>query len=148
VQKRGKVDLEAFRRECRERGLRITPQRIAVFETVAGLGSHPSAEEVYRRVSERIPNISFDTVHRTLRTFAELGIIEFVETVSGIKRYDPVTEQHHHLHCIRCGKILDFFHTDFDDLRIPAIVKKDFQVLRSRVSVSGICGECREKTGS
>ncbi len=136
-------DLADFRKKCRENGLRITPQREAVYETIMGLETHPSTEEVYRTVAKRHPHISFDTVSRTLATFAEAGLIDVVESVSGVRRYDPRKELHHHLHCIKCGKIIDFFHDGFNELEVPAEVGKDFQVLKSSVSIAGICGKCR-----
>jgi Fur family peroxide stress response transcriptional regulator len=145
VQECSEYDFTKFRRVCRERGLRITPQREAVYETVAGMETHPSTEEVYRAVVKRYPNISFDTVNRTLNTFAEEGLIDVVESVSGVRRFDPKGELHHHLHCIKCGKIIDFFHPGFNELKIPPGIGKEFQVLKSRVSVSGICGTCLMK---
>lgn len=135
---------DEFVRISREKGLKVTPQRTAVYEAVADLDTHPPAEEVYRIVKKKLPNISFDTVNRTLLTFAEHGIIEILESVSGVRRFDPKLEQHHHLQCVRCGKVIDFEYQEYNDLPVPERVRQDFTVVKTRVCLTGICRHCEE----
>lgn len=125
-------------------GLKVTPQRTAVFEAISGLTTHPSAEEVYRRVSERYPNISFDTVNRTLLTFADISLVEIIDTPEGIRRFDTQTRPHHHLYCTGCGQIIDFDSAEYDRLTIPEEMKRKYLASRLRVSLRGICPECRK----
>lgn len=136
------MDPVPFKEICREKGLKITPQRTAVYGAIADLKTHPSADEVFQRVREKIPHISFDTVNRTLLTFSECGIIDIIESSSGVRRFDPQTEQHHHLHCTVCGKIIDFSNSDFDNLKIPKDLRKQFNVVKTRVFLTGICRDC------
>jgi len=127
----------------RERGLKVTPQRIAVFAILRGLTSHPSADEVYHTVVDGYPNISFDTVNRTLRTFAEIGLLEIIETPEGVRRFDTQVHPHHHIHCIHCGRIIDFENPDFDDLSVPDDLTARYRISKLRVSLQGTCPECQ-----
>ncbi|MGE5248451.1 MAG: Fur family transcriptional regulator [Verrucomicrobiota bacterium] len=129
-------------RILRERGARVTPQRVAILRAVERSGSHPDADAVYRRVSIEHPHISRDTVYRTLSMMEEKKIIGSVLSVGNSKRYDPNVTTHHHLVCIRCKRILDFSSEAFDRLDPPAHTVSGFQVLRTTVQVEGVCGNC------
>jgi Fur family peroxide stress response transcriptional regulator len=148
MQQTGGRKQDEFVRISREQGLKVTPQRTAVYEAVAALDTHPSAEEVYRIAKKKLPHISFDTVNRTLLTFAEHGIIEILESVSGVRRFDPNIDQHHHLQCVRCGKVIDFEYQGYNDLPVPERVRQDFTVVKTRVCLTGICRECGKKEQS
>ncbi|NIR11159.1 MAG: transcriptional repressor, partial [Candidatus Aminicenantes bacterium] len=88
--------MEVFQRKCREAGLKVTPQRMAVYKVLIESKQHPSAEMVFRKVREAIPNISLDTVNRTLLTLAEIGAASIVEGTGDVKRFDGKLETHQH----------------------------------------------------
>ena len=136
--------ISKFKEICQEYGLKITPQRVAIYEKLLNLETHPTADDVYQIVRSDYPNISFDTVNRTLLTFAEIDLVDVVETFGGAKRFDPDITNHHHLHCIRCGKILDFSNRVYDNLDVPDEIEHQFQVIRKRVVLKGICKACRK----
>jgi len=138
-----KWNLDEFLEKCKTFGLKITPQRIAIYEEVLTSSNHPSAEAIYRNIKEAHPNISLDTVNRTLLTFAEMGFIQIVEGSGDVRRFDPNTKRHHHLRCIRCGAILDFYHHKYDQLEIPKEIEEKFSVNRIRVVLEGICNSCQ-----
>jgi len=75
-------------------------------------------------------------------TFAEIGIVDLVEVYGGAKRFDPNVTSHHHLHCVSCGKILDFKNDEHNNLKIPDKSHLGFTVLTSRVVLKGICEQC------
>ena len=129
----------------REHGARVTPQRVAILRAVGNTGSHPDADAVYRHVVREHPHISRDTVYRTLSMMEEKKIIGSVLFVGNAKRYDPNTERHHHLICLRCRKIFDFAAEKFDLLEPPASWSAKFQVFRTTVHVEGICDECQNR---
>jgi Fur family transcriptional regulator, peroxide stress response regulator len=137
---------QAVEQLLREKGARITPQRVAILSAVSKSGNHPDADAIYRRVSREHPHISRDTVYRTLSLMEEMGIIGAILFVGNSKRYDPNTENHHHLVCIRCRKVIDFSAPLFDRLKPPPFTTNRFQVLRTTVHVEGICDECRGRT--
>jgi Fur family peroxide stress response transcriptional regulator len=136
---------ETFHLLCQKHGLRITPQRTAIFEELHRSGKHPTAEQLYLAVRQKYPHISLDTVNRTLLTFAKVGLIGIVEGYGSPRRYDPNLHSHHHAYCIRCGAILDFENERYDRLEIPEEIRKKFDIVSKRVILNGICENCREK---
>ena len=100
---------------------------------------------MYRIVSGLYTSISFDTVNRTLLKFAEIGLIAFAESVSGVRRFEPDLQVHHHLHCVKCGAITDFNNPAFDALEAPPDIRRRFMVLSTKVSLTGICAGCAKK---
>ena len=135
-----KVEAEKI---LRERGTRVTPQRVAILRAVKGTGSHPDADAIYRHVSREHPHISRDTVYRTLSMMEEKKIIGSVLSFGNAKRYDPNTKRHHHMVCIRCKKIMDFSADEFDRLEPSSHMVAGFQVLRTTVQVEGVCEDCQ-----
>ena len=136
--------IDDFLKICQKNHLKITPQRVAIYKELLKLDTHPTADAVYNIVKREYPNISFDTVNRTLLTFAEIGFVDVVETFGGAKRFDPKVTIHHHLHCIRCGKVFDFYNRAYDNLAVPEDVHEQFEVISKRVVLKGICKTCRK----
>jgi len=134
---------EIFRAKCREKSLKITPQRTTIFEALACDRCHPTADIVFQKVRKKIPNISFDTVNRTLLFFVDIGLLKVVEGYGRPKRFDTDTDSHHHFQCIKCNKIIDFCNTGFDTLEIPKDIKNRFTVTGKKVVLEGFCDACK-----
>jgi len=132
-----------FANRCREMGLKVTPQRIAVYRELLKTDEHPSAEALHKKVKKIFPNISLDTVNRTLLTLDEIGAAQVVEGSGDAKRYDADTAEHQHFKCVKCKRIIDFHHKPFDDIKLPAYIERKFKVLRKTVYVEGICDLCK-----
>ena len=131
---------------CRQQHLKITPQRTSVYRAVMNAENHPAADEIFQIVKHEYPNISFDTVNRTLMTFTQIGLLTVVESYSGSRRFDPNIEDHHHMHCLKCGRIVDFRSDEFDQLKAPEqLLQKFATVISSRVIINGICLKCHKK---
>lgn len=141
-----KRKLDEFIKRCKASGLKITPQRIAIYKEVLNSCNHSSAESIYRNIKNTHPNISFDTVNRTLLTFVEMGLIQIVEGSGDVRRFDANVEHHHHFRCTNCGAIIDFYHKKFNHLEIPKEIKEKFLVNTIRVVLEGICSKCRERS--
>jgi len=140
-----KKKMDAFRARCREAGLKITPQRMAVYQTLIETNKHPSAERVFQKVKEAIPNISLDTVNRTLLSLSEIGAASIVEGSGDPKRFDGNLENHQHFKCVKCKRIFDFHHKGFDNIEVPTSITKKYTVLRKTVYLEGLCSVCRRK---
>jgi Fur family peroxide stress response transcriptional regulator len=134
--------LQAFEAKCRQAGLKITPQRIAVYKSLLETDEHPSAETVFQKVRQVFPNISLDTVNRTLLTLAEIGTAFIVEGSGEAKRFDGNLEAHQHFKCIKCKRVIDFHHKPFDNISTPKTINGRFTVLRKTVYFEGICDLC------
>ena len=134
-----------FYQKCAEHGLKITPQRVSIYQELLKATDHPSIDEIFKRVRKSLPNVSFDTVYRTALSLSEIGIIDIIEGYSGSKRFDGNIARHHHFHCIRCHKIVDFDSEYYDKVEIPAELQSKFKVLTQRIMLEGICDTCRKR---
>jgi Fur family transcriptional regulator, peroxide stress response regulator len=135
--------IEFLKNKCLENDLRITPQRTAIYQELMYASDHPSADVIYKRVIKKFPNISFDTVNRTLLSFAGMGLVRVVEGRGSPKRFDPDTESHHHFQCIKCSTIIDFRNKEYDKLEIPLDISKKLTVFNKKVILEGLCDKCR-----
>jgi Fur family peroxide stress response transcriptional regulator len=148
MQKEKMVDyLDPFIQHCKKFDLKITPQRCAIYKKLIRAKNHPTADELFHIVKKEFPNISFDTVNRTLLTFAETGLVDVIPTKGGPRRFDPDMDNHHHFHCFGCGEIVDFCSDEFDNLGIPDQIRDNFTVFTKRVVLNGLCKKCRNKKG-
>ncbi|MBM3244718.1 MAG: transcriptional repressor [Candidatus Omnitrophica bacterium] len=134
---------DIFRNKCREANLKITPQRTIIFDALVNDKGHPTADIVFRKVRKKIPNISFDTVSRTLLSFVDMGLLKVVEGYGRPKRFDTDLDSHHHFQCLKCNKIIDFCNTGFDSLEIPKEIKSRFTVTGKKVVLEGLCDSCK-----
>ena len=134
--------MRKFQARCKEVGLKITPQRMAIYRELLLTDEHPSAEMMYEKVREKMPNISLDTVNRTLLTFNEIGVAFTVEGSGGARRYDGGIHEHQHFRCIKCKRIIDFHHKPFDNIKLPPKISEKFTVLRRTVYLEGLCKSC------
>jgi Fur family peroxide stress response transcriptional regulator len=137
--------IESFYKLCREKRLKITPQRIEVYKALMSSDEHPSAETVYKKVKKNLPNVSLDTVNRTLNTLSLIGAAFVVEGSGDVKRFDGNLENHQHFKCVKCKKIFDFQHNAFENIRAPEELGHKFKILRTTVYIEGLCQGCLEK---
>jgi len=134
--------IDWFIGKCRETGLKVTPQRLAIYRELIQTTEHPSAEMMYSKIKRDFPGISLDTVNRTLMTLYEMGAANIVEGSGDSRRYDAGMDEHQHFRCIKCKKIIDFHHEPFDDIKVPENINNKFKILRKTVYLEGICDEC------
>ena len=137
-----KDQLAAFEQACRDKELRLTPQRLEIFRELARAKDHPSAEALHQRLLKRMPTLSLDTVYRTLGTLARNGLISLVETVESQARFEVADRQHHHLICEQCREIIDFEWQEIDRADLPQGVDAWGKIIRKNVVLYGICQKC------
>ncbi|MFA6220776.1 MAG: transcriptional repressor [Desulfomonilaceae bacterium] len=131
-----------FKKVCRNLGIKVTPQRLEIFLELIDAGDHPSAEELFQRVRLRLPTISLDTVYRTLTFFELHGLISKVYFCGDRTRFDPNTKIHHHLVCVKCKRLTDFYWPEIDSLTLP-VSTKDWGLIDTRqVQIHGVCARC------
>jgi len=137
--------LAEFETECRRRGLAVTVQRRTVFAELAGRRDHPTADQVYDAVRDRVPGLSRTTVYRVLEALVQNGLARKVQHVGGVVRFDPMTERHHHLVCEACGRLVDLDDTLVPPLRLPEARGTGFRITDYSVSFTGLCPDCQTK---
>jgi Fur family peroxide stress response transcriptional regulator len=144
------LPLPALLRKCRGRGVKLTPQRVAIFECLLESAGHPSAEEIYQNVLGRCPTLSFATVYNTLQTLVEMGEVREVVLHELRRRYDVNTGAHQHAVCRRCRRIVDV-HLDraeiVEQLERVDLSAYGFAVEAAAVEFAGLCGECSRDEG-
>lgn len=134
-----------FIRQCRGLGVKVTPQRVAIYRELLSTGDHPSAEIIYKKIKSYYSNISLTTIYRTLETFEKLGIISVANVLHDAARYDANLDHHHHLVCIVCKKVEDFYDDSLASLELPKKSIDNYKVLSYTVQINGICKNCQRK---
>jgi len=137
-----KKKMDAFLRICKENGLKITPQRTAIYKILLESDVHPSAKIVFGKAKKNFPNISMDTVNQTLLTLKETGVVFIIEGAGDVRRFDANLNKHQHFRCLKCNRVIDFHHKSYDDIRTPKDIADRFKVLRKTVYFEGICSSC------
>lgn len=125
-------------------GLKLTPQRLAILGYLDGNKSHPTAEDIYKAVSKKFPTMSFATIYNTLQSLKNKGIVLELTIDPDKKRFDPDTTSHHHIICIRCGKVSDVSESQLM-LNMPKVSIRSFKITNWHIDFHGICKECEEK---
>lgn len=137
--------INSFISRCKDLGIKVTPQRVAIYRELANTDQHPSAESIYQKIRSYYPNISLTTIYRTLETFEKLGLISVVNILYNAARYDANLEPHHHLVCIACKKVEDYYDNSLMNLDISKKNLANYKVLGYTVQLNGICKDCRRK---
>jgi Fur family peroxide stress response transcriptional regulator len=94
--------------KLREKGLKVTPQRVAIYQAILRLNNHPTAENVIEYIKKNHPTISVGTVYKVLESLVEKELLKKVKTEKDIMRYDAVLSNHHHLYCAETDRIEDY----------------------------------------
>lgn len=126
----------------RQQGLRVTPQRQAIFSLLHGDDRHPTVESLYESARAQMPTISLKTVYQTVNDLAAMGEVVVLDLGTGSFRVDPnVEDEHHHLVCTGCGKVRDV-PLDVSDVRLPARYQRGFSVSAVEINFRGLCDAC------
>lgn len=134
------MEAEEIIQKLIDKGLKVTPQRIAVFEAVLQLNNHPTAESIIKYIQKTYPNIATATVYKVLDALTENGLVKRVKTEKDIMRYDAIMESHHHLYCTETDRIEDYNDEQLDRMIEDYFQKKgipDFQVEDIKLQING-----------
>ncbi len=141
-----KMIKESIITQLKEKGLKITPQRMAIIEVLVEQGDlHPGARLVYEEAKKKKKNLSLSTAYATLNEFSRHGIIKTLQFDRMENRYDGNLEEHINLICERCKKILDYKVPMTVDQREVA-KKTGFSITDTRLEYYGYCQECRKRS--
>jgi Fur family peroxide stress response transcriptional regulator len=132
-----------FVQRCHERGLSVTPQRLAIIQALLASKTHPSAEDICATVRKQLPHISLATVHRILEQFCEAGEARKVTPLHESARYDGHAEPHHHVVCVQCKQIRDIEMPAADKLIEGTTSLGEFAVLGCSLEINALCRRCR-----
>ena len=122
---------------------RLTPQRAEILRALAGNRSHPSAEDIHRRIARKFPGLSLATVYNNLQAMLSQGELAEIRIDPERRRFDPGVHPHDHFRCERCGLIVDFRTSCAP--AAPKGLPKGFKVKSGTVNFSGLCPGCARK---
>ncbi|HAJ95534.1 MAG TPA: transcriptional repressor [Actinobacteria bacterium] len=137
-----KLRINHFKNGLKRSGIKLTHQRLEIFNEVAESSNHPDVETIYKSVRKRVPTISLDTVYRTLWMLLDMGLISTLGPLREKTRFDANMRLHHHFVCSECGMTYDFYSEEFDQLKIPEEVKAWGKVEKTQVEIMGLCSQC------
>jgi Fur family transcriptional regulator, stress-responsive regulator len=128
--------------QLRERGMRVTPQRIVIHRELCGHSQHMTAEQVLARVSDVLPGTSLPTVYSTLELLEVLGLVRRVGTGNGAVVFDSRVEPHAHTVCRRCGAMADLEGTAAPEDALTRAGATGFVPDHAQLVVWGLCPDC------
>ena len=128
----------------KEKKLKLTPQRIAVYKYLQSTKEHPSAEVIYKALQPTYPTMSLATVYKALKTLIEVELIIELNVGEGNFRYDGNMSSHPHIQCINCGRVDDIegicFSTACEDVKQYT----SYEVIASKIYFYGLCKNCKK----
>ena len=150
------ISKEQFRQMLKEKGLKVTNQRLLVLEVLAeNRDRHMTAEDIYEMVKEDYPEIGLATIYRTVQLLLEMQLVDRINLDDGCARYEigelflgEAKHHHHHLICKTCGKVLPFKDDLLEELEGHIEEATGFHVLDHELKFYGQCKECLERQNS
>ncbi|MCX7743966.1 MAG: transcriptional repressor [Flavobacteriales bacterium] len=132
--------------QLKQKGLKITPQRIAIYEAVIELKNHPTAEDIINYIKKKHPNISVGTVYKVLDSLVENQLVKKVKNEQDIMRYDAIMKKHHHLYCSETDKIEDYEDPELDKLLTEYFSRKKIKGFKIEDITLQISGQFNSKS--
>ncbi|MBI2936085.1 MAG: transcriptional repressor [Chloroflexi bacterium] len=130
----------------KEKGIRLTPQRLLVLSVIAEGNGHMGVDEVFQRSKESYPYLDIATVYRTLHLFKRLGVV--TEVGIGDRLHFELTDpgaRHHHMVCHTCGGAFDLDPRYLEEFRRTLVRKFSFAPDLDNFAVTGVCGQCQDR---
>lgn len=122
-----------------ERGVRPTPQRLAVYEYLLTHRTHPTAEAIFEALLPRYPSFSRTTIYNSLKVLMQAGLIRVVSIDPTEQHFDGYAADHGHCRCDVCGRLFDF---PVPDDAITSLIPDGFAVSQQDVFFTGVCRDC------
>jgi Fur family ferric uptake transcriptional regulator/Fur family peroxide stress response transcriptional regulator len=125
----------------RERGQRVTSQRLLIHRALRELDTHVTAEELLATVADRLPGVSLPTVYATLDLLERLGAARRINA-GGAVLYEAGDHEHQHFVCERCGRVEDLHSGVGARAALQAARNRGFAPHRADLLVRGLCDDC------
>ncbi len=134
---------ERIARILKSRGLKVTPQRLAVAQAFTKL-NHPTAEEIFRFLEKEHPYIGLATIYRTLKLFIKTGLVKELSFPNIGTRYDINLEPHINVVCVKCGAIEDVENEEINKI-MRRFANDGYEIVGCRFEVSIYCDDCKAR---
>ncbi len=127
-----------------ERSLPVTVQRRVVLDALLSREDHPTVDQLYEDVKERMPGVSRTTIYRALETLVDLGLARRTNHFEASARFDGNTDHHHHLVCRSCNRVADIDHPSLSKIALPSLGGIGFEVIDYSIHLEGLCADCQK----
>ena len=128
----------------RAKNIKVTPQRLAIYNVLYNTSSHPSAEKIYESLQTTHPTMSLATVYKTLDALKKANLVQELTTGGDSFRYDANVNSHPHAICLECGKVYDLHTNLFEDVSSQVQKDTDFEILAEKIYFYGRCKSCQD----
>jgi Fur family transcriptional regulator, ferric uptake regulator len=136
------VHLNNYIDKLKKAGFKLTPRRQAIIELFLDCDSHLTPDEVWHSLKKQFDQCGLPSVYRNLESLVECGVLTRIQQFDRKKHYGLCTApgdcHHHHITCIRCGKVEDIKDCAINDMRKI----KGYKVMSHFMQVNGICAGC------
>jgi Fe2+ or Zn2+ uptake regulation protein len=136
------MEIERVTSDLRQKGFRITPQRLAILRVLEDAGGHLSPGEVFDLVQHRIPGVNEATVYRTLNFLADENAILVAHLGQGRLVYE-IGGHHHHLICRECKNTVEVASDSLETLWQHLREETGYQMNSSHMTFFGVCPACQ-----
>ena len=138
---------EIFLEHIQNAGLRRTGQRDLIMDIFLRTEEHLTSEDLYWLVQKEDSTVGHTTVYRTLKLLTEAGLAREVRFGDNKTYYEHhYNHQHHdHMICTQCGKVIEFFSADIEDLQDQMAEKFNFRPTHHSLRMWGVCDECQQE---
>lgn len=127
----------------KEKKLKLTHQRLAVYKYLIETKEHPSAEIIYKAIQPVYPTMSLATVYKALKTLVDVGLVQEINVGEGNFRYDATVNDHAHIQCLNCGKVDDLEIDAFPNLNQIAAENSNYKIKWNKLFFYGVCESCQ-----
>ena len=129
----------------REKGFKVTPQRLAIYQVLSNTTEHPCAEAIFNELQPHYPTMSLATVYKTIEILREIGMVQVLNVGEDSFRYDATVENHPHVRCMDCGRVDDMHDVDASAFVNQVSDKTDYVLSGQQFYFYGICPACQKK---
>lgn len=130
----------------KEKGYKFTEQRKAILEVIGKKGEHYNANEIFKMVGEKIPDVSFSTIYRNIELLLGLGILRKVSIAEGLNHFEVASKNHHHhIICKSCGCIKEIDLCPYKYIEKNELEEMGFEPIEHKFEIYGLCKKCKSK---
>ena len=136
--------MKDFTQTLRNLELKVTPQRLAIYDVLKNSKEHPSAETIYKKLYPVYPTMSLATVYKSLEAFKKANLVQELNVGEYSFRYDATVSPHPHIICMECHKVEDLEEHIFSDLTEKVLQYTNYSITRQQLYFYGKCPQCKE----
>lgn len=128
----------------RDKGFKVTPQRLAIYNVLEETKAHPSAEMIFNQLQPLYPTMSLATVYKTIEILKEIDLVQILNVGEDSFRYDADTSDHAHIVCTACGRVDDVHGMDSSSFVSAVADRTKYKVNGQQFYFYGVCPDCQQ----